>query len=75
MEQNGLIPLRSSYPAAATLNHLRDLALGKGLTIFVTIDHSAAATEVGLALARATVLIFGSPRESAPNVVPRHYGK
>jgi uncharacterized protein (DUF302 family) len=68
-EQKGMVHLKSPYTAAETLDRLRDLVIGKGLALFATIDHAAAAAEVGLSMAPATVLIFGSPEAGTPLMI------
>lgn len=68
-EQNGLVHLKSPYTAAETLNRLRDMVVNKGLAIFATIDHAAAAAEAGLSMAPAAVLIFGSPKAGTPLMI------
>jgi uncharacterized protein (DUF302 family) len=61
-DQHGMVHLKSPFSASVTVDRLRSLVLGKGLTIFAVIDHSAAATSAGLSMPPATVLIFGSPK-------------
>lgn len=68
-EHNGMIHLRSPYTAAETLERLRNIVTSKGLTVFATIDHAAAATQAGLSMAPATVLIFGSPKAGTPLMI------
>jgi uncharacterized protein (DUF302 family) len=69
MEHNGMTHLKSPYTAAETFDRLLTIVAGKGLEIFATIDHRAAAEAVGLTMAPATVLIFGSPKAGTPLMI------
>ncbi len=68
-DQTGMTHLKSPYNAAETLDRLKILVFSKGLDIFATIDHRAAAEAVGLAMTPATVLIFGSPKAGTPLMI------
>ena len=63
---DGLVALKSPYPAKETMNRLEDNAKQRGLTVFARIDHAAGATRVGKALRPTEVLIFGNPQGGTP---------
>ena len=52
----------SPYTFEQTIERLQKVLESKGITIFATIDHQAAAKAVGEELAPATVLIVGNPK-------------
>jgi uncharacterized protein (DUF302 family) len=61
MDDTGLVTVESAHSAADTLSRLEEVVKSKGVRIFATIDHAAAAAEVGLTLRPTVVLIFGDP--------------
>ena len=63
---NGLIHTQSPRSVDETLHRLRAILESKGLTIFVTIDHSGEAAKVGLEMHPTKLLIFGSPQAGTP---------
>lgn len=63
---DGLIALKSPYPAKETMNRFEDTAKQRGLTIFARIDHAAGAAKVGKALRPTEVLVFGNPMGGTP---------
>jgi len=52
----------SPYTFEQTIEMLQEILKSKGITVFATIDHQAAAKAVGEKLAPATVLIVGNPK-------------
>ena len=56
----------SPYGFAETLARLQSTLQAKGIEVFASIDHAAAAAEVGLSLPPTVVLIFGNPRGGTP---------
>lgn len=58
--------LASPYSFDDTLTRLRTTLASKGMTIFATIDHQAAARAAGLAMQPATVVVFGNPKGGTP---------
>jgi uncharacterized protein (DUF302 family) len=62
MKSNGLKVHRSAYDPKETMERLITAVTSHGAAIFARIDHAAAATLAGLALAPTEVLIFGNPR-------------
>ena len=63
---DGLIALKSPYPAKETMNRFEDLAKQRGLTIFARIDHAAGAAKIGKTLRPTEVLVFGNPVGGTP---------
>ena len=63
---DGLMALKSPYPAKETMNRFEDNAKQRGLTIFARIDHAAGATRIGKTLRPTEVLIFGNPQGGTP---------
>jgi uncharacterized protein (DUF302 family) len=63
---DGLVALKSPYPAKETMNRFEDMAKQRGLNVFARIDHAAGATKVGKTLRPTEVLIFGSPQGGTP---------
>jgi uncharacterized protein (DUF302 family) len=51
---------------ATTVQRLTSALSQRGIKLFATIDHAAAAREVGLNLADEVVLIFGNPAGGTP---------
>jgi uncharacterized protein (DUF302 family) len=62
----GLVTVKSPYPAADTMNRLEETARQRGLNVFARIDHAAGAAKIGKALRPTEVIIFGSPAGGAP---------
>ncbi|MDQ8035296.1 MAG: DUF302 domain-containing protein, partial [Bordetella sp.] len=58
--------LASPHTFTDTLKRLRDTFASKGLTVFATVDHQAAARAAGLSMPPTTVLIYGSPKAGTP---------
>ena len=63
---DGLVALKSPYPAKETMSRFEDNAKQRGLTIFARIDHAAGATRIGKTLRPTEVLIFGNPQGGTP---------
>lgn len=59
----------SKYDFSKTITTLQDTLKEKGMTIFATIDHQAAAKEVGLEMQPATVIVYGTPKAGTPLMV------
>ncbi|MHB1086013.1 MAG: DUF302 domain-containing protein [Thiobacillus sp.] len=63
---DGLVELKSPYPAKETMDRFESIAKGKGLNVFARVDHAAGAATVGMALRPTEVLIFGHPKGGTP---------
>ena len=62
----GLTSIRSRFGPKETMDRLEAEIRGQGMTVFVRIDHSAGATEVGLTLPPTELIIFGNARGGTP---------
>lgn len=63
---DGLVALKSPFPAKETMNRFEEIAKQRGLNIFARIDHAAGAKKVGKNLRPTEVLIFGNPQGGTP---------
>ena len=63
---DGLVMLKSTMPAKATLDRFELLAKERGLIVFARIDHAAGAAKVGKTLRPTELLIFGNPQGGTP---------
>ena len=63
---DGLVMLKSSYPAKETMDRFEDIAKQRGLRIFARVDHAAGAASIGKTLRPTEVLIFGNPQGGTP---------
>jgi uncharacterized protein (DUF302 family) len=49
-----------------TVEKLKGILQGKGVTLFATVDHSGEAQKVGMKMRPTKLLIFGSPKAGTP---------
>jgi uncharacterized protein (DUF302 family) len=63
---DGLVAVKSPYPAKETMNRFEEIAKQRGLNVFARIDHAAGASKVGKTLRPTEVLIFGNPQGGTP---------
>ncbi len=63
---NGLITAPSAHDVKTTVDRLESLLRGKGMTIFVRINHTEGAKKVGKTLRPTELLIFGNPKVGTP---------
>lgn len=56
----------SPWSVAETVERLHALLSERGMTVFATIDQSAAAKSVGLRLRETVLIIFGNPASGTP---------
>jgi uncharacterized protein (DUF302 family) len=64
--RSGLITIASDFSVAETIDRLESVVRSKGLMVFLRIDHSANATQVGMELRPTQLLIFGNPKGGTP---------
>jgi uncharacterized protein (DUF302 family) len=62
----GLIDIPSNHSVDGTVERLKGILQGKGITLFALIDHSGEAAKVGMKMPPTKLLIFGSPRAGTP---------
>jgi len=65
----GIASIPSPYSVEETLAKLKAFIASKGLHLFSHIDHGAGATEAGLHMQPAHVLIFGHAKAGTPLMV------
>ena len=63
---NGIINTPSHYSVDETINRLKGILDGRGLTLFALVDHSGEAQRVGMNMPPTKLLIFGSPKAGTP---------
>ena len=63
---DGLIAIKSPHSVKITLDRFEAAAKGKGLNIFLRLDHSAGAEKIGKELRPTELLIFGNPQGGTP---------
>ncbi|HUW99275.1 MAG TPA: DUF302 domain-containing protein [Acidiferrobacter sp.] len=63
---NGIIKIRSAYSVKTTEARLISNLKAKGMTVFLTVDHTAGAARVGLKLRPTELVIFGNPKVGTP---------
>lgn len=57
-----LISVQSPYSVEETMDRFESAAKAAGMTVFLRLDHAAAATKVGMSLSPTELLIFGNPK-------------
>ena len=65
----GLVHLISARSACDTMSILKTVVVDRGLRIMAHIDHAEEATNVGLKMLPAALLIFGSPLSGTPMMI------
>jgi uncharacterized protein (DUF302 family) len=63
---NGLISIKSSHDVQRTADRLENTLRGKGMTVFIRINHAEGAQKVGKKLRPTELLIFGNPKVGTP---------
>lgn len=59
---DSLIKIPSNHSTAETMDRFEKIIRNKGLTVFIRINHHAAAKKVGMEMNDAEVIIFGNPK-------------
>lgn len=65
-QKNGIVDLSSNHSVDETVEKLKNILQGKGITLFVVIDHSGEAEKVANENTSYKLLIFGSPKTGTP---------
>ena len=65
-KEPGVVTKPSPLTVAGTTARLVDLLAAKGIRLFMVIDQSAEARQVGLELRDTTLVIFGNPAAGTP---------
>lgn len=63
---DGVVSLKSAHPVKVTIDRLESAAKGKGLAVFLRVDHAAGAATAGKELRPTELLIFGNPQGGTP---------
>lgn len=63
---DGMIVLKSSHGVKETIDRFEAAAKGKGLNIFLRLDHAAGAKKIDKALRPTELLVFGNPQGGTP---------
>ena len=61
-----IIDKPSNHSVDETVEKLKGILQGKGVTLFAMVDHSGEAAKVGLKMRPTKLVIFGSPRAGTP---------
>jgi uncharacterized protein (DUF302 family) len=64
--KSGLINVPSKHSVEETVEKLKSILQGKGITLFSLIDHSGEAEKAGMKMRPTKVLIFGNPKAGTP---------
>jgi uncharacterized protein (DUF302 family) len=63
---NGIVDKPSNHSVDETVEKLKGILQGKGITLFTTIDHSGEAAKGGMKMRPTKLLIFGNPKGGTP---------
>jgi uncharacterized protein (DUF302 family) len=63
---DGLAAVKSAHSVKDTMDRFETAAKGKGLNIFLRVDHAAGAQKIGKTLRPTELLVFGSPQGGTP---------
>lgn len=65
-QQDGLLTVKSAYPASESVQRIQAALTEKGMKVFAVIDHQQAAAEAQLTMPASTVVVFGNPKAGTP---------
>lgn len=63
---NGIIEKPSHRSVDETVEKLKTILHGRGITLFALIDHSGEAEKAGMKMPSTKLLIFGNPKAGTP---------
>src|SRR4029077_8697440 len=63
---SGLIDIPSKHSVDETVEKLKEILRGKGITLFALVDHSGEAAKMGMKMRPTKLLIFGNPKAGTP---------
>lgn len=63
---DGLVSVKSPHSVKDTLDRFEVAAKGKGLNVFLRVDHAAGAQKIGKTLRPTELLVFGNPQGGTP---------
>ncbi len=59
---DGIITIASEFSVRETVDRLERIIGSRGFAVFAHIDHSAAASKIGMQLRPTELLVFGNPK-------------
>jgi uncharacterized protein (DUF302 family) len=66
MKEAGIARIPSHHSVDETVDRLKNILRSKEVTLFVLIDHSGEAAQVGMKMPSTKLLIFGNPKGGTP---------
>jgi uncharacterized protein (DUF302 family)/uncharacterized membrane protein YidH (DUF202 family) len=66
IDDNGIVNKASNHSVEETVEKIKGLLQGKGVTLFALVDHSGEAAKAGMNMRPTKLLIFGSPKAGTP---------
>jgi len=63
---NGIVTKSANCTVEETVNKIKSLLVGRGITLFAVIDHSGEAESIGMKMPDTKLLIFGNPKGGTP---------
>jgi uncharacterized protein (DUF302 family) len=63
---NGIITVSTHRTVDETVDKIKSLLVGRGITLFAVIDHSGEAEAIGMKMPPTKLLIFGNPKGGTP---------
>jgi uncharacterized protein (DUF302 family) len=66
---NGIVTISARQTVDQTVTKLVEILKAKGVKLFMIVDHSREAEEVGLEMLPTKLLIFGNPKAGTPLMI------
>lgn len=63
---DGLVALKSTHSVKDTMDRLEAAVKGRGLNVFLRVDHAGGAKKIGKTLRPTELLVFGNPQGGTP---------
>ena len=63
---NGILQRSATGSVDEVVERLLSILRGKGITVFLVVDHSGEATKIGLQMPNTKLVIFGNPQAGTP---------
>lgn len=63
---NGLVSIKSAFSVATTADRLEESLKAKGMKVFIRINHTQGALNIGKILRPTELVIFGNPKVGTP---------
>lgn len=65
-ERSGIRCVKSKFSVDETVRRIENILRGKGIKLFILIDHSGEAAKESLKMPNTKLLIFGNPKAGTP---------